>query len=132
MLKIIQDFCQKHNDKVRMLDSTEDEKVQNFFFENFVFNQYTINWDKYPEKMMLTRIDEFQVISRDSRCYFITDSQNVPIIETTFDFFINHLSTFSNFSFDSWIVDLEFKWLIENHHEKGLIFTKVNNLSNKF
>lgn len=108
-----------------LLSITDAELIIKKFDEKIVFGYNSIDWSHYDSRISVKDITTLSAELKNNKCYIIWDEQSLPVIKTNIDLVIANFETITDIAFDTWIVDIDFIWIIENHHEDGINFIRI-------
>lgn len=109
---------------VTILDESSSDSLSEKMFNSFEFDDAsTVDWRTYPDHQ---KVDDFEyLIQRNGNldCYVLWDNAEYLGIRTNLKSVLNKVDDVTAVSFDTWVIGLEFDWILEFHNEGLVRFT---------
>lgn len=109
----------------RMLNNDDSLTIRDLLFDSLEFGYHGIDWSKYSNSTEIENIKEFDLVLSESKCYIVWDEYGLPVVESNFNKVVQNLDDVTVLSFDTWLISLNFNWVLEFHHEGKIRYTKL-------
>ena len=113
------------NKDVEILNSVESDKINSYFLKNISFIYGRVNWSEYPNHVIPNEIDDILKRVKQNKCYIIWSDYNLPIVLSNLELILENYAAITDVSFDTWIVSVDFDWILEENFSKGTTFATI-------
>lgn len=83
-------------------------------------------WKEYSSYLEVK--DPLQILNfiDDENCYIIWDEASIPVLKSSVDIIVKNIEDVLAVSFDTYLVDISFKWIVEFNHEGQIRMLYLN------
>lgn len=93
---------------------------------NFPMTNYgCINWKGVHDKKMIYISDISDMFDEDDEIYILWDQQNIPCVRCKLSTVLENIDDVLAVSFNTWLLSINYKEVIEFHHEGRVTYGKV-------
>lgn len=103
----------------KCFDYYESNKISNEFEEKIPINQYgRMDFAKFKLTNTIVHVNElYQFVDKSKEFYIIWSNVELPCLKVDIDTIIKFIDDVTAVSFDTWLVSLDYKIIIEFYHE---------------
>lgn len=109
---------------VSLLSLESSQTIKKKFFNEYIFENGRLQWSK--PQIEINDVSTISKILESAKCLVIWDEFDLPVIESSLNSVIKNIDDVTAVSFDSWLIDIEFQWIIEFHHEGTIRLLQEN------
>jgi hypothetical protein len=94
------------------------KNITDKMFEHFKFGTHGVDWKSYEKSFEVDSLNKVIEILENLDCYIVWDEYTLPILKSNINAIRTCIDDVTAVSFDTYLVDINFNWLIEFHHEE--------------
>lgn len=130
-MKILLEECIKAlGGEANILNDSQGDLISDTLNDKFHFGSHGVNLTKYKNAIPLGSIHDVDEAIRNTSCFIIWDEYSLPVVKSNISIIWENIDDVTAVSFDTYIFDVDFNWLIEFHHE-GKITLVYNEISDE-
>lgn len=109
-------------------DIIKDSKQEEMILSNLKLNFYgKVDFSKYINPCNI-KFDELQLLSDSGEYYVLWTDSTLPIIRCNINDILKNIDDVLAVSFDTWLISVDMKQIIEFYHEGIITTAKISNL----
>lgn len=94
--------------------------------DNFPMTNYgCINWKEVHDKKIINISDIYDMFNEDYEFYILWDQLDIPCVRCKLSTVLDNIDDVLAVSFNTWLLSINYKEVIEFHHEGGVIYGKI-------
>lgn len=119
------------------LEALKDKYILNEFEKKFVEEKFynsvplsrwgRVEWSKFNKKKSIKTAKELLSICKNKEYYIIWSDPTEPIIKCNLDSIIKNIDDVTAVSFDTWLLSIDIKEVVEFYHESEITWSIIEN-----
>jgi len=130
MSTLLEECIEALTSSIEMFNELESKSLRNNFESKIKFNNYGIDWGCYESKIDIQEASEILNLIPNGKCFILWDEYSKPVIKSNLNNIINNIYDVTAVSFDTYLIDYNFNWVIEFHHEEKIRIAFLCNIPN--
>nr|WP_294858732.1 hypothetical protein [uncultured Fluviicola sp.] len=122
MDKFLNECIEELGSEKEIYDEERSVAAFNQFLETFSFALTEINWEKYPDHKMISRMKDLESLDLGA-CFIFWNDRTLPVVKTTFEQALKCQKKIAALSLFTWIVGANYDWALEFHSDGSVRFT---------
>lgn len=103
-----------------VLTMEETDRITELVQQNFLFNLGSIDWKRFRDGVEIKQEELVHRFNRNDSYYILWDCGELPFVKANFERILKALDDVLAVSFNTWLLSVDGKEIIEFHHE-GII-----------
>lgn len=124
-MTVFEECIQSLGTETKIFDVSQTSELRKRLFSSFNFGFSSIDWKSYPNFDNIESAIELISKLGNLDCYVFWDEYDTPAIKSELSKVIANIDDVSAVAFDTWIVGIDFDWVVEFYHEGEIRFLKV-------